>query len=71
MAKVISRDNINRANNRIITREITNINRDYRNVSMKCQTTFRASNIVVSREKIAGAASSALRNATRGMFVKK
>ncbi|SCH22370.1 hypothetical protein [uncultured Bacteroides sp.] len=61
MAKVISRESINRANSRIIQGKSRSVSMDSRNVSMKCKTSFGTKKIVVSREKINVAASSALR----------
>ena len=61
MAKVISRESINRSNSRIIQGKSRSVSMDSRNVSMKCKTSFGTKKIVVSREKINVAASSALR----------
>lgn len=66
MAKVISRESISRANSRIIQGKSRSVSMDGRNVSMKCKTSFGTKNIVVSREKISTAASSALKKTLIG-----
>nr|DAZ05553.1 MAG TPA: hypothetical protein [Caudoviricetes sp.] len=61
MTKVISRESISRANNRIIQKKSRLVSMDESNVSMKCKTSFGTKNIVISRDRITTAASSALK----------
>jgi len=65
MERVISRKSINSANDQIIRGEARNVSMDSKNVSMKCHTSFGQKNIVIAREKIACAASSALKRALK------
>lgn len=64
MPKVISRESINNANDRYIRGEARTANMDSKNVSMRYETLFGSRNIVVSKECIRIAASSALKKST-------
>lgn len=66
MGKVISRDSVRRANCKIMDGTSRSISMDSTNVSMKCRTSFGTRDIVISKEKITNAASSALRKTLSG-----
>ena len=62
MVKVISKDSINKANTRLITRRGNTVTLNSSNASMVCRTSFGKKEIVISRTKIADAAASAMKN---------